>query len=152
MASPIRDLASLLNLLGITEEGLSDVTENDLDVAFRQKEIVELEERRSVRSAWKRQHWKCEELGGNGRGEGLGRGMKNGADKEDEEEEEEEVEIDEGGGGTGLRFKKEESTPGALLATAGGPSSNKCAGGRGGKEIRMEGGKGAEEAEGGGRI
>jgi hypothetical protein len=55
MASSIRDLDALLEVLGITEEGLADVTENDLDVAFQQKAISELEERRRVRSAWKRQ-------------------------------------------------------------------------------------------------
>jgi hypothetical protein len=55
MTSPIRDLSALLNLLGIVEEGLSDVTENDLEVAFQQKGILELEERRRVRSAWRQQ-------------------------------------------------------------------------------------------------
>jgi len=55
MASSIRDLDALLNVLGITEEGLSDVTETDLEVAFQKEGIFKLEECRRVRSAWRQQ-------------------------------------------------------------------------------------------------
>ena len=55
MSSALRDLPTLLDLLGITDEGLADVTANDLVVAFQTKGIHELEERRRVRSTCKLQ-------------------------------------------------------------------------------------------------
>ena len=46
MASSVRDLQTLLSVLGITEERLAIVYEqDDLDAAFQQKGILELEER-----------------------------------------------------------------------------------------------------------
>ena len=55
MASAIRDLDALLEVLGIREERLADVTANELESALNQKRIFELEECGRVRSAWKRQ-------------------------------------------------------------------------------------------------
>ena len=57
MSSALRELPALLSLLGITEEGLADVSANELEVALQRKGIFELEECRRVRSAWReRQH------------------------------------------------------------------------------------------------
>ena len=55
MASSPRDLPTLLSVLGISEEGLSDVSEQQVDNALQKKGIDELEECRRVKSAWKRQ-------------------------------------------------------------------------------------------------
>jgi hypothetical protein len=53
MASSPRELPTLLSVLGITEEGLSDVSEQQVDHALQKKGIEELAECRRVRIAWK---------------------------------------------------------------------------------------------------
>ena len=55
MASSVRDLQTLLSVLGITEEGLADVSEQQVDNALQKKGIDELEECRRVKKAWKTQ-------------------------------------------------------------------------------------------------
>ena len=55
MASATRDLAVLLDILGITEEGLAEVSEQQVDNALQKEGIYKLGECRRVRSAWKRQ-------------------------------------------------------------------------------------------------
>ena len=55
MASATRDLAVLLDILGITEEGLAEVSEQQVDTALQKEGIYKLEECRRVRNAWKRQ-------------------------------------------------------------------------------------------------
>ena len=55
MASSIRDLDALLEVLGVTEERLAHVTANQLEDALKRKGIVELTECALVQSAWKPQ-------------------------------------------------------------------------------------------------
>jgi hypothetical protein len=62
MSSALRELPALLSLLGITEEGLADVSANELEVALQRKGIFELEECRRVRSAWRGRQKRSGEL------------------------------------------------------------------------------------------